>query len=109
MGRREPNTIGPEEFTILHSNVRGFIARVAELNARLRLMESKPSVLCLTETWVDKGLPSLRLEGYTLISWRDRDDGQLGGVVAVFASEKLAHRVTLLENSQVAERSWVIL
>ena len=74
-----------------------------------RLMESKPSVLCLTETWADKGLPSLRTEGYTLISRRDRDDGRLGGGVAVFALEKLAHRVTLLENSQVAERSWVII
>ena len=66
-------------------------------------MESKPSVLCLTETWADKGLPSLRTEGYTLISLRDRDDGRLGGGVVVFALEKLAHRVTLLE------RSWVIM
>ena len=68
-----------------------------ELSARLRLMESRPSVPCLT--WADKGLPSLRIEGYTLISRRDRDDGRLGGGVAVFALEKLAHRVTLLENS----------
>ena len=70
-GRGEPNTIGHEEFTILHSNIRGFISRVAELSARLRLMESKPSVLFLTETWADKGLPSLRIESYTLISRRD--------------------------------------
>ena len=27
----------------------------------------------------------------------------------MFALERLAHRVTLLENSQVAERSWVII
>ena len=31
------------------------------------------------------------------MSRRDRDDGSLGGVVAVFALEKLAHRVTSLE------------
>ena len=109
LGRGEPYTIGHEEFTILHSNVRGFISRVAELSARLRLMVSKPSVLCLTETWADKGLPSMRIEGYTLISRRDRADGRLGGGVAVFALERLARRVTLLENSQVAERSWVII
>ena len=36
LGRGEPDTIGHEEFTILHSNVRGFISRVAELSARLR-------------------------------------------------------------------------
>ena len=29
--------------------------------------------------------------------------------MAVFASKRLAHWVTLLENSQVAERSWVII
>ena len=62
LGRGEPNTIGHEEFTILHSNVRGFISRVAELSTRLRLMVSKPSVLCLTETWADKGLPSMHIE-----------------------------------------------
>ena len=109
LGRTKPYTIGHEEFTILHSDVRGFISRVAELSARLRLMVSKPSVLCLTETRADKGLPSMRTEGYTLISRRDRDDGRLGGGVGVFALEKLAHRVTLLENSQVVERSWVII
>ena len=69
-------------------------------------MESKPSVLCLTETWANKCLSSLRIEGYTLISRRDRDDGRLGGGGAVFALEKTAHRVTFLENSQVAERSF---
>ena len=49
----EPCIIGHEQFTLLHSNFRGFISRVAELSARLRLMKSKPSVLCLTETWAD--------------------------------------------------------
>ena len=33
LGRGEPNTIGHEEFTILHSNVRGFISQVAELSS----------------------------------------------------------------------------
>ena len=65
-GHGEPRTIGHEEFTTLHSNVRGFISRVAELSARLRLMERKLSVLCLTEAWADKGLPTMRMEGYTL-------------------------------------------
>ena len=108
-GHGEPHTIGHKEFTVLHSNVRGFISRVAELGARLQLMEHKPSVLCLTETWADRGLPTMRKEGYTLKSWHDRADGRLGGGVAVFAPERLAHRITFLENSQVAERSWVML
>ena len=40
---------------------------VAELTA--------PSVLCLTETWADKGLPTERMESQTLTSRRDRADG----------------------------------
>ena len=40
------------------------------------LMKSKPSVLCLTETWVDKGLPTMRIEGFSLISPYDRADGR---------------------------------
>ena len=43
--------------------------------------------------WADKGLPTMRIESYTRISQHDR---------AVFALERLAHRVTL-ENFQVAQ------
>ena len=102
LDRRELKAIGPEEFTILHSKVRGFISRVAELSARLRLMKSKPSVLFLIETWADKGLRTMRIEGYTLISRYDRADGRQGGGVAVFALDKLAHEVTHLGD-------WVIV
>ena len=89
--------------------MRGFISGVARLSARLRLMECKQSVLCLTETWADKGLPTMRLEGYTLMFWHDCADGRQGGGVLVFALKRLAHRVTLLGNSQVPERSWAII
>ena len=72
-------------------------------------MKSKPSVLCLSETWADKGLPTMRIEGKTLIFRDDRADGRQGGGVAVFALDKLAHKVTHLGDSTVAERSWVIV
>ena len=45
----------------------------------------------------------MRIEGYTLISRYDRADGRQGGGVAVFALEKLAHKVTHLGDSTVAE------
>ena len=92
-----------------HSNVRAFFSLVAKLSARFQVMKSKPSVLCLTETWADKGLPTMRVEGYTLTSRHVPADGRQGRGVAVFALERLAHRVTLLKNSQVAERSRVIM
>ena len=51
----------------------------------------------------------MRIEGYKLISRHDRTDGRQGGGVAVFALEKLAHKVTHLGDSTVAEHSWVIV
>ena len=50
----------------------------------------------------------MRIEGYTLLSWYDRADGRQGGGVAVFALDKLDHKVTHLGDSTVAEKSWVI-
>ena len=105
LGRGEPYTVGHEGFTILHSNVRKVILRVAELSARLQRMESNPSVLCLTENVGGQSLPTMRVEGYTPVSRHDRPDGRQGGGVAVFALERLDYRVTVLENPQVAERS----
>ena len=51
----------------------------------------------------------MRIEGYKLTSRHDRADGRQGGGVAVFALEILAHKVTHLGDSTVAERSWVIV
>ena len=50
----------------------------------------------------------MRIEGHKLISRLDRADGRQGGGVAVFPLERLAHKVTHLRDSTVAERSWVI-
>ena len=104
-----PPPVDHEKFTILHSNVRGFISRVAELSARLLLMERKPSVLCRTETWADKGLPTMRKMRATLLYPGMTVQTADWEAEWLFALERLAHRVTLLENSLVAERSWVIL
>ena len=87
---------GPEEFTVLHSNVREFISRVAELSARLQL-----------KTWADKASQQCALRATNSTSRYDRADGRQGGGVAVFALEKLAHKDTHLGDSTVAERSWV--
>ena len=89
LGRGVPNTIGQRRVHHPAFKRSGFHLAVAELSARFRLMVSKPSVLCLTETWADKGFPSMRIEGCTLISRRDRADGRQGGGVAVFALSDL--------------------
>ena len=50
----------------------------------------------------------MRIEG-KFISRHDRTDGRQGGGVVVFALENLAHKVTHLGDSTVAEHSWVIV
>ena len=47
------------------------VGKVRTSSSCLRLMKSKPSVLCLTETWADKGLPTMRIEDYKLTSRHD--------------------------------------
>ena len=77
--------------SILHVNIRGCISNSAELVTSVRLMKEKPIIICLTETFLDKSIQEVTLEGYVLVSRRDRGEGddsrQCGGVV-VFAKQE---------------------
>ena len=92
------------EFTILSVNIRGLISHLAELAASIRLMPSPPSLVCLHETFLNRSIEDICLEGYQLVARRDRDDGRKCGGVAVFAEASIAERVTLLERSRTSER-----
>ena len=84
---------------ILHGNVQGLLSHKAELSARLRTMTSKPAVLCLSETFLDKSIGSVELEGYVLAARRDRTDGRTRGGIIVFARTDIANRITQIEES----------
>ena len=75
-------------------------------------MKVKPLVVCLTETFLDASIQEISLEGYLLISRRDRGDGdddrQCGGV-AIFAMQQHADRMTEMLKSRTAERIWVLV
>ena len=95
--------------TIFHCNLRGFITNSPELEARLILMEKSPSIVCITETWLNSSIGSPSLYGYIIIGRRDRSDGRIGGGVIIFAHSSVADAVSTVFISTVSERIWCIL
>ena len=71
-------------FAILNLNMRGFVLHRAELEVHLDLL-SRPKIVGITETLLDKSTKSVSLTGYGLVSSLDRRDGRSGGGIAVFA------------------------
>ena len=101
-----------ESLVIWHVNMQGLstVAKgINELAARIRLANQTPDVICLTETHLGKATEELSLEGYSVVSRRDRDaDAERGGVL-VFALESIKERTVELEVAKAAERIWVVL
>ena len=71
-------------------------------------MPAKPLVVSVNETFLTKAVPSIMLEGYTLVERRDRQD-QGGGGVAVFVLSQYETCMTPIEVSSQAERIWCTL
>jgi hypothetical protein len=75
-------------------------------------MKAKPVMICLTETFLDESVNDIELEGYIMISRRDRgegDDDRKCGGVAVFAMHEHAERMTEIEKSKTSERVWIVV
>ena len=92
----------------MHVNIRGWLSHEEELHANLVGL-SCPSSVALTETWLDKSIPNISLEGYSLVARLDRRDGRRAGGIALFAVHSLAQSVVLVETSDNHERFWVIV
>jgi hypothetical protein len=98
-----------QRFSILYVNIRGFITNSAELVARLRMMKIKPTLVCLNETFLNKDVKHVEIEGYTIIGRRDRRDGRKCGGVAVFALSNREESMTLVKDSESSERLWILI
>ena len=91
-------------FSIWHVNNRGLISHCAALVARLQLTKSKPTLICLNETFLDDAIENIDIEGYTLVCRRDRIYGKVErrcGGVAVYGSAKVADSMTLIHKSVI--------
>ena len=98
-----------EKFNIFFVNIRGFVSHPAELTGMLRLYIVLPEIVCLNETFLNRSIEDVELEGYSVVARRDRKDGRQGGGVLVFARRDVANLITLIEKSQTAERVWLII
>ncbi len=80
------------------------MSHLAELKGHITL-NGPPLLLAINETFLDKSVEKILLGGFQEISRRDRRDGSGGGVM-LFAADKIAAYVTLIEHSATHERSW---
>ena len=68
--------MGTEGFTLLHCNLNGYtLKKKGELHAHLALLNF-PTFVALNETKLDRSTENLTLDNYTLVSRRDRAEGQ---------------------------------
>ena len=94
------------KFRMLHVSIRGLISHVAELAARIRQMEDRPDLICVNETFLDRTIAHITLEGYALIARLDRSDGRKCRGIAAFALEHISERITLVKSSENTQRFW---
>ena len=74
---------------MLHLNMRCYLSHIAETTAFLRSIDQKPFIVSMAETFLNKGIEHVELEGYQVLVRRDRE-GQWGGGVLVFVLDEYA-------------------
>ena len=97
-------------FDIFHVNIQGFnVRKGAEMVATIQSMKAPPSIICISETFLDGSTDVVTLSGYTPVARRDRCKSQKCGGIIAFAKLDVAANVTLLHTSTEAERFGLIV
>ena len=73
-------------FSLLHLNIRCFNSHRPELQAHI-LHHQSPTLIGITETWLDASTDKISLPGYSSVSRLDRRDGRQRGGIALFARD----------------------
>ena len=70
-----------------------------------------PTFVCLNETLLpgERAMPTIVLEGYSVVSRLDRQDNSGWGGIASFAKNGYEQCIVHVGDSEVTERSWHIL
>ena len=98
-----------QDFHVLFFNIQGLKSHLPELSAFRHLAKIQPSVVCLNETFLDESIGEAILEGYDIVSRRDRKDGRKAGGVAVYALRSISDRIAEVEKSDSSDRVWLVL
>ena len=104
-------------FSFLHLNIRGWRSHVDELRGYLDLLEAKPKVIAVNDTFLNQSV-SVDLPGYKVVGRRDRfstnvnahvDNLQSWGGILLLVACELDGSVVEVLSSDTAERMWFIL
>ena len=84
------------DFSILQVNIRGWRSHCDELSAYINLLDSKPQIVAINESFLNKSVPAV-LPGYCLVGRRDRtadvnahlDQLQSFGGILLFVTSEL--------------------
>ena len=102
---------------MLHVNIRGWRSHCDELSAYLNLLEHKPTLVAINESFVNRSVLVV-LPGYVLVGRRDRhcsdvnphiDNLQSWGGILLFVAQEYDGAVVQVLESDTAERLWFIL
>ena len=95
-----------ENLTCLNVNIRSLSKHFDELQALLITKTMKPTVIGLTETWLETNdmAKMFRLKGYHKLITCNRDWGKRGGV-GFYIDDKLKFRVLLKDTT----REWLMV
>ena len=99
------SNLAANDFSFVHFNVRGFLSKQIYLEEVLCSLQW-PSLVGLTETFLDESVCHISLSEYVLVSRRDRNSA--GGGIALFAHKSIAPHIVHVANSDENEKSWHI-
>ena len=113
--RGQPRTLTPgasDSFTVLSFNPQGMRDAIAigRVDA-LVVNAGSPSLVAISESWLDNTLMHISLSGYRCVSRLDRRQGirtDRGGI-ALFARDGFATSVVHIADSELDERSWYVI
>ena len=96
-------------FNIFHGNARSLFSKLSEINSRIVLMVTKPSILCFTESWLNSFVGTIAIIGYVIVVGRDGNDGCIGGGKVVLVADPSSKALSLFWFSNFAKRVWCVL
>ena len=94
------------KISVLNVNIRSLNAHFDELTSYLRDMNIQPTVIALTETWLEDyhDIEQFTLPGYHKLLTCNRSDGTRGGV-AIWLDKKFKYHVVVKDTV----REWLVI
>ena len=99
-----------EDFVILNINIRGLYSKIGDLNRlveRISLSGSAPTVITISETWLNQHSPNFEVPGYKIFR-SDRLHKKGGGVAVLVANRLTSRKVKDVETNPTIVESCTV-